>query len=96
MNTLPHNLTPLPALHTQAVAVSFGENAVHIRLNTGQTIVLDLNLPWLRWLSNASPEQRNHWSIEPHGVAVYWEDLDDGIEVCHALEAQSIYSAISP
>ncbi|HJW85584.1 MAG TPA: DUF2442 domain-containing protein [Candidatus Brocadiaceae bacterium] len=39
----------------------------------------------MRWLANATPEQRSRWSIEPGGFAIYWEDLDDGIEVCRLL-----------
>jgi hypothetical protein len=35
-------------------------------------------------------EQRERWSLEPDGYAVYWEELDDGIEVQHILEAQPI------
>ena len=38
---------------------------------------------WLDWLSMATDEQRANWSIEPGGVAIYWEDLDDGVELCH-------------
>ena len=42
-------------------------------------------IPWLRWLAKATPEQRANWSIEPGGYAVYWEALDNGFEVVHAL-----------
>ena len=31
----------------------------------------------------ATPAQRRKWHIEPHGIAIYWDDLDDGIEVEH-------------
>ncbi len=27
--------------------------------------------------------QRRKWHIEPRGIAIYWDDLDDGIEVEH-------------
>jgi hypothetical protein len=29
-----------------------------------------------------------HWSLEPRGFAIYWPDLDDGIEVAHLLSGQ--------
>ena len=44
-------------------------------------------IEWLQWLARATPEKRANWSPEPGGYAVYWEDLDDGIEVCHILAA---------
>ena len=43
---------------------------------------------WLKWLQGATPEQRANWSIEPRGFAIYWEDLDDGIELSHLLSMQ--------
>jgi hypothetical protein len=36
------------------------------------------------------PRQRANWKLEPGGYAIYWEDLDDGIEVCHLLDLQPI------
>ena len=42
------------------------------------------------WLAKATPEQRDNWSIEPGGFAVYWEDLDDGIEIMHLLNMQPL------
>lgn len=47
----------------------------------------EIGVPLARfpWLAQASPEQRARWSIEPHGYAVWWEELDDGIEVTHLL-----------
>ena len=41
------------------------------------------DIEWLRWLSDATPEQRAKWSLEPGGFAIYWEELDDGIEIEH-------------
>jgi hypothetical protein len=45
---------------------------------------------WLNWLVKATPEQRANWSIEPNGFAIYWEDLDDGIEVRHLMKMQPL------
>jgi hypothetical protein len=70
----------------KALDVFFTENTVNICLDDGQTLSLDLDEPWLDWLAKASPEDRLQWTIEPNGIGIYWENLDDGIEVCHAIE----------
>ena len=49
------------------------------------------NIHWLDWLYRATDEQRANWSIEPGGFAIYWEDLDDGIELCHLLSLESLF-----
>lgn len=43
-----------------------------------------------QWLDEATPEQRPNWSLEPGGYAVYWDDLDDGGEVCHLLAVEPL------
>ena len=48
------------------------------------------HISWLAWLAAASSEQRAKWSIEPGGYAIYWEALDDGIEIQHLLTLQSL------
>lgn len=69
-----------------AQRVDFEGNALHLHLTDGRTILLPFEqIPWLRWLAKATPEQRANWSIEPGGYAVYWEALDNGFEVIHAL-----------
>jgi hypothetical protein len=47
-------------------------------------------VPWLKWLAKATPKQRANWTIEPGGFAIYWSDLDDGIEVCHLLDSMPL------
>ena len=49
-----------------------------------------IEIDWLDWLAKATPEQQANWSIESGGFAIYWEDLDDGIEVCHLLSMQPL------
>ncbi len=49
-------------------------------------------IPWLRWLANATSEERADWSIEPDGYAVYWHSLDDGFEVIHVLNELALLS----
>lgn len=70
----------------QVTAVRFDGNLLFVSLSDGREISVPLNkIKWLKWLAKATPDQRARWTIEPGGFAVYWEDLDDGIELCHLL-----------
>lgn len=76
-----------------AVDARFQADQLFIKLNDGRSIgVPYLEIPWLRWLASATPEERENWSLEPGGYAVFWEDLDDGIEICHLLEKTPLSS----
>jgi len=77
-----------PTITAAAVNVRFTDFMVYILLNDGREIGVPLSR--LPWLAKAPPEQRARWSIEPQGYAVWWKDLDDGIEVCHALDSRSL------
>ena len=69
-----------------ATDVQIEDNIMQVSLSDGRAITLPLDkITWLRWLREASPEQQANWSIEPGGFAIYWDDLDDGIEVAHLL-----------
>ena len=75
----------------QATEVQFDKSDLLVILSDGRTISLPIDkIEWLRWLSEASPEQRTNWTIEPGGYAIYWDDLDDGIEVMHLLGMQPL------
>jgi len=74
-----------------ATGVQFSGNMLNISLSDGREISFPMErVEWLDWLVKATPEQRAKWTIEPGGYAIYWEDLDDGIEVCHLLELQPL------
>ena len=74
-----------------ATEVRFSGNILHVLLIDGREISISMDrVEWLHWLMKATPEQRSNWTIEPGGFAIYWEDLDDGIEVCHLLEMQPL------
>ncbi len=74
------------SLQVQAKDVRLDANILHITLSDGREISLPLErFSWLKWLANATPEQRAKWKIEPSGFAIYWDELDDGIEVEHLL-----------
>lgn len=74
-----------------ATTVSFTDNTLHVNLNDGRIISVPLDqIAWLQWLAQATPKQRQKWSIEPGGYAVYWDSLDDGIEIAHLLAIQPL------
>ncbi|MCI0576108.1 MAG: DUF2442 domain-containing protein [Chloroflexi bacterium] len=75
----------------QATHVRFEGNVLFVTLSDGREISVPLDqVPWLGWLVRATPEQRANWSLEPRGFAIYWEELDDGIEVAHLLSTRPV------
>ena len=87
MNTLTAKTTE----QVRAENVRFTGGVIHVRLDDGREISLPLNeLSWLKWLAKATPKQRANWTIEPGGFAIYWPDLDDGVEVCHLLDSMPL------
>ncbi|MCP4253323.1 MAG: DUF2442 domain-containing protein [Candidatus Scalindua sp.] len=74
-----------------ATGVRFDKNMLYVSLNDGREICLPVDrIGWLDWLAKATPEQQENWSLESGGFAIYWDDLDDGIEVCHLLSLQPL------
>ena len=74
-----------------ATDIQFHGNTLSISLNDGRDIsILIDKFKWLDWLVKASPEQRAKWYLEPGGFAIYWEDLDNGIEIRHLLGTQPL------
>jgi len=69
-----------------ATGVRFTDSMIYVALSDRREIGVPLSL--FPWLEQASLKQRARWSIEPHGYAVWWDDLDDGLEVCHLLDMQ--------
>ncbi len=67
-----------------AKSVRFTNSMVYITLADGREIGAPLSR--FPWLERAPQAQRKKWHIEPHGFAVYWDELDDGIEIEHLLE----------
>lgn len=75
----------------RATDVRFVGEMLELFLSDGRRLSLPFGeIEWLGWLAAATPEQRANWSLEPDGYAVYWEDLDDGIEVMHVLDPHSL------
>jgi hypothetical protein len=87
MRIFPTNLTGV----VQATGVQFEGDRLTVHLSDGREVSVPLSkLEWLQWLAKATPEQRAHWSIEPGGFAVYWEELDDGFDIAHLLAMQPL------
>lgn len=87
MHTLVSNDLKL----VQAVSVEFHENMLVLKLDDGRQVWLPMDkIKWLDWLARATPEQRAKWEILPQGYGVYWEELDDGFEVAHALSLKEL------
>lgn len=87
MNTSASNIN----LQVQARSLRFEGNLLHILLSDEREISLPIDrMEWLGWLAKATAEQRAKWTIEPGGFAIYWEELDDGLEIEHVLSLQPI------
>jgi hypothetical protein len=87
MNTLLDKTTEA----VQARDVSFAGDRLRIELSDGRELSVPYKkIPWLKWLARATPKQRAGWSLEPGGYAIYWEQLDDGVEICHLLGMESL------
>ena len=87
MNTLLDKTTEV----VQARDVSFAGDRLCIELSDGRELSVPYKkIPWLKWLAKATPKQRADWSLEPGGYAIYWEQLDDGVEICHLLGVESL------
>ncbi|MFH1897306.1 MAG: DUF2442 domain-containing protein [Candidatus Desantisbacteria bacterium] len=87
MNTLATKITE----QVGATNIRFVGNVLCVSLNDGREISIAIDqVNWLNWLAKATPKQRSKWSLEPRGFAVYWNELDDGIEIRHLLGIQPI------
>ena len=87
MTIFPNNISE----QVSATTVQFDGSILQVSLSDGRMISLPIDkTEWLQWLAQATPEQRQNWSLEPGGYAIYWEDLDDGLEVAHLLGVQPL------
>lgn len=88
MNTLAANKA------SDAVAaqnVRFSGDRLIVELSDGRELSVPYKkISWLRWLAKATPKQRAAWLLEPGGYAIYWDELDDGVEICHLLGMESL------
>ena len=83
MSTLAGKAEAIPKRARIAIDVRFTRSMLYISLADGREIGVPLSR--FPWLSQATPKQRAAWHIEPQGFAVYWDELDDGIEIDHLM-----------
>jgi hypothetical protein len=68
----------------QVVSVEFKDGSVFLRLDDGR--VIGNPLDWHDWLAKATPRQRDN--VEMYELAVYWPDLDEGLDVAEMMKGQ--------
>ncbi len=94
MNYMRYGTNTFPAESVtivKIVNITFEQENVIIHLGDGRAIQLKISqYPWLRWLLNATPEQRKAWEIVPSGGGVWWSMLDEGIELQPLLDLQPL------
>ena len=70
----------IPFIHAtrnDALRVRFQDDFVWIDLADGRVIGMPLN--WFPWLQSATESQKA--SFDLHGDSIYWEELDEGIDM---------------
>jgi Protein of unknown function (DUF2442) len=78
----------MPTINNEVSAtdVHFSGDVLSVSLSDGRSIDIPMDkVAWLSWLKNANADQRSHWNLEPGGYAIFWDDLDDGVEIRHLL-----------
>jgi hypothetical protein len=71
---------------SNVIAVDFKDGNVYLTLANG--VIVGNPLHWFEWLKNATPEQRAN--IEMASCAVYFPDLDEGLDAEEMLKGKSI------
>jgi hypothetical protein len=69
--------------NTRIVSAFFTNNLLTVALNDGRIIIF----PCLeiKWLTQATSEQQQDFTIESDGYGIWWHELDDGIALHHIL-----------
>jgi hypothetical protein len=64
-------------LETRIKSVEVTDDSIIAHLTDGRTI--SVPLVWSRRLTEATPQQRNHYEIMGDGQGVHWPDIDEDI-----------------
>jgi hypothetical protein len=67
----------------RARSVSFKNGSLIVELVDGRSVSVPLE--WFPRLVEASATERKRWELDADGAAIWWPDLDDGIEITHLL-----------
>jgi hypothetical protein len=65
------------------VNVAFEDEMLVVTLDDGR--VISTPVSWFPRLVHASPEERSRWTFHGGGMGIWWDDIDDGVEVAHLL-----------
>jgi len=90
MNTVADNIEPR-VKHIQVT-----EETITAHLVDGR--IISVPLAWSWRLSDATPEQRNHWELIGDGQGVHWPDLDEDISargMLHGIPARRPYHVLA-
>ena len=79
MNSFPNTKILNAFLHKDLLTVF---------LNDGRIIIFPCTS--MKWLSQATEEQQQNFSVESDGYGIWWEELDDGIALNHLLSTTAI------
>lgn len=75
-----------PFIHStrnDAQRLQFADDYIWITLTDGRVIGLPLN--WFPWLQSATEAQKQNYDLL--GDSIYWEELDEGIDLVAMLTA---------
>ena len=78
----------------QIDSVRFDEKQMHVILKDGRTV--SMPLWWSPRLFEASPEEREKWSIMPFGDAIEWDEIDEHLSVKGILRGKPAPGAHPP
>lgn len=67
----------------RARSVAFKNGSLVVELVDGRSVSVPLE--WFPRLAEATVTERRHWELDGDGAAIWWPDLDDGVEVPHLL-----------
>jgi hypothetical protein len=62
-----------------AVDVTCSNETLHVALADGREISVPLE--WYPRLLDATPKDRNNWTLIGGGLGIHWEDLDEDVTV---------------
>ena len=71
-----------------AKSVRITDERIYVELSDGREI--GVPLARFEFLRGATSQALANWQIEPRGFAVYWPDLNDGLEIQHLLDTQPL------
>jgi len=75
-----------PTNEPRILVVEVSADTITAHLVDGRTISVPLAWSWR--LSEATPEQRQHWRLIGDGVGIHWPDVDEDISARGMLEGR--------